>query len=150
MSVRTIWDQTLKWAPMWHIFIFSSNFKNSPQLSGNISYVLRCFCAFILIKSLITDLYPLPDGVIRGRPPVLLVVEAGAFGRPVGVVLGGGADLVWRNFPWLHTQWLHASKIWQRQKKTLINKSLKVTSELKVVSKISANEEAMMRLLLWI
>lgn len=41
-----------------------------------------------------TDLYPLPDGVVGGRPAVLLVVETRAFGGPVGVVLGGGADLV--------------------------------------------------------
>lgn len=41
-----------------------------------------------------TDLYPLPDGIIGGRPAVLLVVEARAFRGPVGVVLGGGADLL--------------------------------------------------------
>lgn len=49
--------------------------------------------ALLVKKKNATDLYPLPDGVVRGRPAVLVVVEARAFGGPVIVVLGGGADL---------------------------------------------------------
>lgn len=66
-----------------------------------------------------TDLYPLPDGVVGGRPAVLLVVETRAFGGPVGVVLGGGADLVWGNLPRLHTQRLRAGKSCRGQKNSI-------------------------------
>lgn len=65
----------------------------------------------------VTDLYPLPDGVVRGRPAVLLVVETRALGRPVGVVLGGGGDLLRGNLSRLHAQRLHTGKRCQRQEK---------------------------------
>lgn len=66
-----------------------------------------------------TDLYPLPDGVIRGRPAVLRVVETGALGRPAGVVLGGCGDLLRGDLPWLHAQRLHAGKICREQKNSI-------------------------------
>lgn len=74
----------------------------------------------------VTDLYPLPDGVVRGRPAVLLVVETRALGRPVGVVLGGGGDLLRGNLSRLHAQRLHTGKRCQRQeKKTSISNEFK-------------------------
>lgn len=66
-----------------------------------------------------TDLYPLPDGVIRGRPAVLRVVETGALGRPAGVVLGGCGDLLRGDLPGLHAQGLHAGKICREQKNSI-------------------------------
>lgn len=66
-----------------------------------------------------TDLYPLPDGVIRGRPAVLRVVETGALGRPAGVVLGGCGDLLRGDLPRLHAQRLHAGEICHEQKNSI-------------------------------
>ena len=56
---------------------------------------------------------PLPDGVVRRRPAVLLVVETRPLGRPVGVVLGGGDDLLGGDLPRLHAQRLHTGERWQ-------------------------------------
>lgn len=82
----------------------------------------------------VTDLYPLPDGVVRGRPAVLLVVETRALGRPVGVVLGGGGDLLRGNLSRLHAQRLHTGKRCQRQeKKTSISNEFKSSDREDVV-----------------
>lgn len=61
-------------------------------------------------------LYPLPDGVVRRRPAVLVVVETRSLGRPVGVVLGGGDDLLGGDLPRLHAQWLHTGEHWRAEK----------------------------------
>lgn len=98
---------------------------------------MSCVAPSIIYKSrgggTSTHLYPLPDGVVRGRPAVLRVVEAGALGRPAGVVLGGCRDLLWGDLPWFHAQGLHAGKICRGQKN-----SIKTSKEYKVCSPKSA------------
>lgn len=100
------WAQTLRWAAAWH---YSIIYKTPDSASERRSSRPR--------RS--TDLYPLPDSVVRGRPAVLQVVEARAFRRPVGVVLGGGGDLLRGDLPRLHAQRLHAGKICREQKTPL-------------------------------
>ncbi len=105
------------WVTEFHFFYSKFDLKNSPQL----------MILLLLMQPNCADLYPLSDGVVWWRPAVLLVVETWAFGGPVGVILRGGGDLLWGNFPRLHTEWLHTGETCQRQKIS-INKSPKQTS----------------------
>lgn len=67
------------------------------------------------IKSL-ANLDVLLVTVLRGRPGVVLVVEAGLSRQPAAVVEGrGGADLVVADLPRLHAQRDAAAERWEKE-----------------------------------
>lgn len=71
----------------------------------------------VCAESRATYLNPLFVGIFPGSPPVLGVVEAGAFRRPVGAVLGRSGDLVRMNLPRFHAQSFHTFEIWRGRKR---------------------------------
>lgn len=77
--------------------------------------VTKSFFSPKCARSYATYLYPLSVGIFARCPPVLRVVQAGAFCRPVGAVLGRSCDLVRMNLSWLHAQSFHTSEIWKEK-----------------------------------
>lgn len=63
-----------------------------------------------------TYLYPLSVGIFSGSPPVLRVIQAWAFWRPVDTILGRSYDLIRMNLSWFHAQSFHAFEIWRGKK----------------------------------
>lgn len=62
-----------------------------------------------------TYLDPLSVGILSWGPPILRIVEAGAFSRPVGAVLGRSCDLVRVDLSRFHAQSFHTFEVWREK-----------------------------------